>query len=208
MGATKSSNKVTKKRNWGFILYPDSAPSDWFEQLEKTGLPCCVSPLHDKDINEGTNEPKKAHHHVILCYSGPTSYNVVKCLTDKLNQPIPQALESVKGAYAYLTHENNPEKAHYDKKDITYINGFDISDFADMSKSELTRLIRDIHQIIIDENIIEYSDLLDFLMYNDDSNELYSVAYSHTILFNSYISSRRHKQGGEHTEIENNGGNR
>lgn len=133
---------------------------------------------------------------------------MVKGLTDKLNQPIPQPLESVKGAFDYLTHENNPEKAHYNKKDITYINGFDIADFADMSKSELTRLIREIHQIILAEDIIEYSDLLDWLMENDDSNELYSVAYSHTILFNSYISSRRHKQGGERTEIENNGGNR
>lgn len=205
MSENKSSAKVTKKRNWGFILYPESAPSDWREQLVKTGLPCCISPLHDKDINEGTNEPKKAHHHVILCYSGPTSYNVVKGLTDKLNQPIPQPLESVKGAYAYLTHDNNPEKAQYSKKDIEYINGFDIADFADMSKSELTRLIRQVQQIIIGNDITEYSDLLDWLMENDDSNELYAVAYSHTILFNSYISSRRHKKGGDRTEVNVNG---
>ena len=208
MSEKKSSNKVTKKRNWAFILYPESAPKDWRDQLVKTGLPICISPLHNKDINEGTNEPKKAHHHVIMCYSGPTSYNVVKGLTDKLNCPIPQPLESVKGAYDYLTHENNPEKAHYDKKEISYINGFDIADFADMSKSELTRLIRDIHNIIITNDIVEYSDLLDWLMINDDSNELYAVAYSHTILFNSYISSRRHKKGGDRTEIEHNGGSR
>lgn len=206
MSETKSSTKITKKRNWAFILYPESAPSDWKQLLIKTGLPCCVSPLHDKDINETTNEPKKPHYHVILCYSGPTSFNVVKALTEQLNQPIPQALESVKGAYKYLTHENNPEKAQYDKNDITYLNGFDISDYADMTKAELTRLIRDIHQIIIDNDFLEYSDLLDWLMYNDESNELYSVAYSHTILFNSYISSKRHKQGGERTEVENNGG--
>lgn len=208
MSAQKSSSKVTKKRNWAFILYPESAPENWREELVKTGLPICVSPLHDKDINEGTNEPKKPHHHVIMCYSGPTSYNVVKGLTDKLNQPIPQPLESVKGAFDYLTHENNPEKAHYNKKDISYINGFDIADFADMSKSELTRLIREIHTIIQAEDIIEYSDLLDWLMENDDSNELYSVAYSHTILFNSYISSRRHKKGGDRTEVEHNGGSK
>ena len=203
-----SEKKATKKRNWTFVLYPESAPADWLDRLEKTGLPCCVSPLHDKDINEGTNEPKKAHHHVIMCYPGPTTYNAVKAFTDSLNQPIPQPLESVKGAYLYLTHENNPEKAHYEKKDITYINGFDIADFADMSKSELNRLIKLIHEIIKAEDIIEYADLLDWLLVNDDSNELYAVACTHTILFNSYISSRRHKQGGDRTEVDINGGNK
>ena len=42
------------------------------------------------------NTPKKPHYHVILTYSGPTSYNVVKALTDGFNQPIPQALEQVR----------------------------------------------------------------------------------------------------------------
>ena len=43
----------------------------------KTGLQCAISPLHDKDMNPD-NTPKKPHYHVILTYSGPTSYNVVK----------------------------------------------------------------------------------------------------------------------------------
>ena len=47
-----------KKRNWTFVLYPESAPSDWIEQLKLSGLMCAVSPLHDKDVNP-TGEPKK-----------------------------------------------------------------------------------------------------------------------------------------------------
>ena len=88
--------KNIKKRNWAFVLYPESAPADWREQLQKTGLQCAISPLHDKDMNPD-NTPKKPHYHVILTYSGPTSYNVVKALTDGFNQPIPQALEQVRG---------------------------------------------------------------------------------------------------------------
>lgn len=61
-----------KKRYWAFVLYPESAPENWKEILQQTGLSCCVSPLHDKDINP-TGEPKKAHYHIILCYSGPTT---------------------------------------------------------------------------------------------------------------------------------------
>ena len=106
--------KNIKKRNWAFVLYPESAPADWREQLQKTGLQCAISPLHDKDMNPD-NTPKKPHYHVILTYSGPTSYNVVKALTDGFNQPIPQALEQVRGYYRYLTHKDNPEKAQYDE---------------------------------------------------------------------------------------------
>ena len=63
-----------KKRNWAFFVWPDSAPEDWREQLQKTGLQCAVSPLHDKDVNEGTGEVKKAHWHVIrLATSGCTT---------------------------------------------------------------------------------------------------------------------------------------
>lgn len=120
--------KNIKKRNWAFVLYPESAPADWREQLQKTGLQCAISPLHDKDMNPD-NTPKKPHYHVILTYSGPTSYNVVKALTDGFNQPIPQALEQVRGYYRYLTHKDNPEKAQYDEREIKTINGFNIADF-------------------------------------------------------------------------------
>ena len=63
-----------KKRNWTFLVYPESAPADWVSKLQATGLPVAISPLHDKDINPD-GELKKAHYHVIVCYSGPT-YNV------------------------------------------------------------------------------------------------------------------------------------
>ena len=45
---------MNKKRYWAFVLYPESAPKNWKEILQQTGLSCCVSPLHDKDIDEGT----------------------------------------------------------------------------------------------------------------------------------------------------------
>ena len=63
-----------KKRYWAFVLYPESAPSDWRDIIQMTGLPFAVSPLHDKDLN-ADNTIKKAHYHIILCYPGPTTYN-------------------------------------------------------------------------------------------------------------------------------------
>ena len=163
--SNKSKNNV-KKRNWAFLLYPESAPADWLEQLQLTGLQCAISPLHDLDINP-TGEPKKAHYHIILCYSGPTSYNVVKQLTDSLNKPIPQALEQVRGYYRYLTHKDNPEKAQYDDNDIKTINGFNIADYVELSKSEVIQIKSELQQLIINLNLLEYCDFMDYLLEND-----------------------------------------
>ena len=194
MNKKKSTNNCkinVKKRNWAFVLYPESAPADWMERLQLTGLQCAVSPLHDCDLNP-TGEPKKAHYHIILCYSGPTSYNVVKQLTDSLNQPIPQALEQVRGYYRYLTHKDNPEKAQYNDADILTINGFNIADYVELTKSEVIEVKKSLQQLIIHLDLFEYSDFMDYLLENDLSLE-YDVASSNTYFFEKYISSRRNK---------------
>lgn len=192
---TKNSSKCNvKKRHWTFVLYPESAPSDWRDILQKTGLQVCISPLHDKDINP-TGEVKKAHYHLILCYSGPTSYNVVKSITDRLNQPIPQPIEQVRGVYRYLTHKDNPEKYQYSDCDISVLNGFNIIDYSDYTRSEIEAYKRFVLSYIRDNDILEYSDLLDALYDSALFDEL-SIASSNTLLFNSYIRSRRHQRNG------------
>lgn len=185
------SGRNVKKRNWVFLVYPDSAPSDWVSVLQSTGLSCAISPLHDRDVNP-TGEPKKPHYHVIACYSGPTSYNVVKSLTDGLNAPIPQPLEQVRGYYRYLTHKDNPEKAQYCESDICCLNGFDLADFCELSKSEVLAYKKELQILIRNLDILEYSDFMDYLQDNDLFT-LYDIASSNTYFFEKYISSRRNK---------------
>lgn len=185
-------DRKVKKRNWAMVLYPDSAPDNWIELLQKTGLQSAVSPLHDKDLDP-TGEPKKAHYHIILCYSGPTSYTVVKSLCDSLNQPIPQALEQVRGYYRYLTHLDNPEKYQYDALGIKTINGFNIIDFVELTKSEVLRIKKELQGFIRSENIVEYADLMDFLQ-DGLNTDYYDVASCNTYFFEKYITSRRNKQ--------------
>ena len=184
------AEKNVKKRNWAFVLYPESAPADWREQLQKTGLPCAISPLHDRDVN-ADGEPKKPHYHVMIFYQGPTSYNVVKRLTDGLNQPIPQVVEQVRGYYRYLTHMDNPEKAQYPASGIRTLNGFDIGDFVDMTKSEVTKVLRALMDYIRENDLMEYADLMDMTMCEGVPPEWFDVASSHTLFFTGYLKSRR-----------------
>ena len=183
--------KNVKKRNWVCIIYPESAPKDWREQLQQTGLPCAVSPLHDRDLDDD-NAPIKPHYHVMLAFNSPTSYNVVKRLTDRLNQPAPKELETLKGYYNYLTHKNAPDKAQYDEKDITTINGFNIADYVELTRQEVLQIKKNIHLLIQEKGFTEYSELMDYLLKNDMTSE-YDIASNNTLFFSRYITSLRHR---------------
>lgn len=190
------ADKKVKKRHWAFVAYPESLPENWIDVLKQSGLKVAISPLHDRDTNP-TGEPKKPHYHVIVSYEGPTTFKNVEGLTMRLNQPIPQPLEQVRGYYRYLTHKDNPEKAQYDEKDIQTLNGFAIQDFVEMTKSEVNKRIREIMTLIRDNGILEYSDLLEILQDGGDGMaELFDVANSHTLLFTAYLRSKRYKATG------------
>ncbi len=180
---------MQKKRNWGAVVYPESAPDDWKEILKLKGVTFAVSPLHDSDINP-TGEKKKEHYHIIMCFSGPTSANVVNEIMNELNQPIAIPLESVRGYYRYFTHKDNPEKFQYDERNIELYNGFDVSDV--LNAFEVFQCLKQVQMLVLEHEFLEYSDLMDFLVSNDFM-ELWNVACSHTLFLNSYITSKRHK---------------
>lgn len=182
---------LVKARYWSLIVYPDSAPANWIEQLQFTGLPFCISPLHDKDTNPD-GEVKKAHWHVILCYGGPTTYNnVKKSIADKLNAASPKYLQSVKGMYRYFTHQDNPEKYQYDKKDIQCFGGFSIDDYAEMTMSEEDRIATSIEEIIFTQQITELYELYVFLKENNLTEQKMYLR-KHTYFFDKLITSLRH----------------
>ena len=194
--ATKDKNAtesvIVKARYWSFVCYPDSAPADWTDRLQMTGLPFCVSPLHDKDMNpDGT--PKKAHYHVIICYGGPTTFSNVKSkITEPLGQPHPQYLQSVKGMYRYLTHEDNPEKYHYDTKDIRHF-AFSLADYETYSITDEDRCFDALEEIIESAEITELCELRNFL--NDNGLiELKSFLRRNTYYIKELLASFRHSE--------------
>lgn len=189
------AQKIVKKRTWAMIVYPDSAPSDWMERLSTSGVRGAISPLHDQDVNgelgpDGSPEKKKPHYHVILCYDGPTTYNAVNAVAESLNTVHPQPLESVRGAYRYLTHEDNPEKAHYNAEDIVCFGGFNPLDYVEMTKSEVLEIKRKLIRMIRDMRLTEYGALVLLLEESDMVPEL-EIAVNNTVFFRGFIESMR-----------------
>lgn len=197
---SEKSNKNLKGRNWVCVIYPESLPKDFEKIIQLSGLKCALSPLHDKDLN-ADDEEKKAHYHLIFCWdNGSTTFNNAKLFTESLNGTIPQLLHNVRGYYRYFTHKDNPEKYQYDEKDIKVFNGFDIRDYCTPTSAEISQMKQEIINYINNNDITEYCDLLDCLRL-DCLLELFDCASSNTLLFNTYLTSKRNKKITMRTEI-------
>lgn len=116
-----------RKRNWVFVVYPESAPENWREVLREMLVPGFISPLHDSDAN-ADGEQKKPHWHILLTFKGVKTYEQVKEITDKLNAPAPQECKDVRAYARYLCHMDNPEKAQYSPADVESMGGADYLD--------------------------------------------------------------------------------
>lgn len=183
---------MEKSRYWAFILYPESAIENWKDVLQETGLKIAISPLHDSDENPDHTK-KKSHYHIMMIWeTGTTTYNIAKKVCDLVGGTIPKRVMSVVGMYRYFTHTDNPEKYQYSEKDIICLNGFDISDINPMTSSQKIAIKRQLQRIIIERHILEYSDLMDYLLEIDET-DFYEVASNQTLFFDRYISSRRNK---------------
>lgn len=113
-------------RNWGAIVYPESAPEGWQDILKTLKVDGFISPLHDKDVNPSTGAPKKAHYHVLLMFPTMKTFAQASEVWQQIGAvPDRISVQSVRGNARYLVHLDNPEKFQYDKRDIVQLGGAD-----------------------------------------------------------------------------------
>lgn len=173
-----------KGRHFAFVVYPESAPEDWIEQLKQTGLAFVVSPLHDKDIN-ADNTPKKAHYHVIVSWGNSTTYRSARGLCDTLKCPIPQVLKNCNGMYRYLTHKDNPDKYQYKEQPKCY-NGW----VRPLDNADVENIKKEIWKMVYTEDCQEYGELT--MVCEERGAEYFEIASKHTIFFKAVCDGYRH----------------
>ena len=178
--------KDGRSRNWLLVVYPESAPEDWVQQLESLGCMFVRSPLHDKDKNaDGT--PKKPHWHLLLSWRGKKSYEQILLVSKCLNSPIPQRCHDTRGAVRYMLHLDNPEKAPYAREDLLAGGGFDLDSALKLTTSEEGAILTAIEQFLFDNEIKEYADLV------RSAKEEWRFTIRHnTLHLNALIRSIRH----------------
>lgn len=122
--AKYDAKRAGRTRNFTTIVYPESAPSDWIEQLESLFIPALISPLHDSDVNP-TGEQKKPHYHVILMFDNVKTLAQAKEICESFGGVGCEKVNSLRGVARYLCHLDNPDKFRYDEKDIRQFGGVD-----------------------------------------------------------------------------------
>ena len=179
--------KNTKARYFSFIIYPESIPTDWRVCLEKLGLAMAISPLHDCDEKKDSKtwddnndlivngkHYKKPHYHVLYIAKNPvTTESVRKKIKRALGVKSVSHIEivgSVENMFKYLTHESKDAVAKnkhvYAKKDIVYLNDFDIDRYIVLDENQKRELRNNLLDMIRKEHIVNVIHLFDFIEKN------------------------------------------
>lgn len=175
-----TEHKIAKSRSWSIIVYPESTPKDWREILDNEHIEWVESPLHDKDTNPD-GEIKKAHWHILLIYDGPTTFNNVLGLAEKLNAPIPQKVASARGLVRYMIHMDNPEKYQYDRSEIVGHGGVDIESFFNLTATNRLDVLKEISLYIKENQVTSFADLVFYAIENND--DWFNVIANYNTLF-------------------------
>lgn len=175
-------------RDFATIVYPESAPKNWREILSDLHVQALVSPLHNRDEQEGGGI-KKEHYHVQLYFNGKKSLDHVMELVSKFGGVGCIKLESKSGYARYLTHMDNPEKAQYKATDVRCYGGADYQKWA-LLDNDVMMYIPEIMDFIDQKDIRSFYVLCKYASMAR-ADWLKVLATRNTLFFKEYIKSRK-----------------
>ena len=187
----KGKKSDGRTRNWTIVFYPESAPNDWWQVIEELHTPALLSPLHEDDKNADGSK-KKPHYHLLLMFDGVKTYEQVSEICEKLNAPIPQRVQSLKGAARYLIHMDNPEKAQYKQSEIAAFAGADVAKLLKPTASDRYALINEMREFIVEYNLTEFFELFDYAATNRPDDWLPLLCDNSAYVLGQYLKSRRY----------------
>lgn len=190
-----------RTRNWTIIVYPESAPENWKDILDSYHIGWLCSPLHDKDVNPD-GDLKKAHWHVVLVFENKKSFAQIKEIADRINSPIPQKVEGIRGMVRYLIHLDNPEKYQYSKDDIENHGVYDIERYFKNSSTDRQTLI-EIVNYIRQEHITSFSTLTYYAIDTENEDWFDTLSQRSTIFLREVIQGEYHKQKKLQSKLSN-----
>lgn len=188
MATKKSSSGSGRTRNYGTVVYPESAPQDWMNILGEYCIPCFVSPLHDKDVDPG-KQPKKPHYHVMLMFDGVKTVDQAKEIFDSIGGVGCEIVQSVRGYARYLCHLDNPEKYQYSLDDVHCFGGADYPATIGLPTDKY-KAIGEMIDFCEDNDITSYADLLQWCRFNR-MDWFRVLCDSGTFVMREYLKSKR-----------------
>lgn len=163
----------TRAKYWVAVLYPESMVENWQEKiydLLQVPFSYCI---HDKDL-DNDNESRKVHIHLILAFSNTTTYNHALKVYQKL-QPscsICKQVINIRYMYNYLIHDTESckksNKHKYSIEERINGNNFDIGSYEQISLEEKRKMVIELADFIVNNNIMNFSDFYIFAIQKFD----------------------------------------
>jgi len=187
------------------VVYPDSAPENWTQLLEDSLGMWLISPLHEPDPEEdqesGAIKTKKPHYHVMYFHGSPISCEYARNIFAEFPFLIMPpgdryfSVGSVRNLTRYFVHLDQPEKQQWAEKPfelLTALNGFPLDLERELTRADKRELKKSILAYVQDNNVMEYSELIDALMH-EGAWEMFDYATDHCTMFQHYLMSVRKK---------------
>lgn len=199
----KKSRGAGRTRVFAAVVYPDSSPQDWQERLTQEHVSAFISPLHDRDENpDGT--AKKEHWHLMLMFEGVKSQDQVDALLDRVLGPNRvkhyENVNSTRGYARYLCHLDNPEKAQYDKADVTALCGADYAEIISLPSDDWD-VLDQIFDYIEDNKVRYYAQFMRYCRKERrDWWKLLMARYSYVVI--NYMKSEVQRARDERDELD------
>ena len=192
---------ATKARFFTGLIYEDSAPSDYEQQLKDSLRQYLLSPWHTpdpvEDLETGALKTLKRHRHVMYCHGNSVSPKAVRELMPEWMVLPPSNDAFMVGSYRnlsrYFVHLDQPEKEQFAGKpetNLTVLNNFPLDLSKELTKSERRQLKIQLWNFCRQNTITEYCELMDTL---GDMQEwdMFELAFDSQSKIEGYIRSHR-----------------
>lgn len=181
----------TRTRNYATVVYPESAPKNWMEIVSDLKVETIISPLHDSDVNP-TGEPKKPHYHVMIMWESVKTKEQAMEIFKSFGGVGCEAVNSVRGMARYFCHLDNPEKFQYPEENVITYGGADYFKLIGLAVDKY-KAIREMIEFCIENSIVEYSDLMEYCMLNNEG-WFRVLCDNGSVAMQNYLRSKRHKK--------------
>lgn len=182
-----AKRKGLRTRNWATVVYPDSAPDGWLSRLEESCVAAFVSPLHNRDMENGV--AKKEHFHVLVMYDNPVMPEQFDELRERIGGVGHLKVESLRGQARYLCHMDSPDKAQYNSAEVIQLGGVDYLQ-ACSSGSDRKKAIKEMMDYCDETGTYSYAELMQYAATHNA--EWFEALVTHsTYVMVTYLKARR-----------------
>lgn len=184
--------------NYCCIFYPESVYPDWKNRIGECLVDCFVSPLHAPTNSDREEDQRKPHYHALFMFPSKKSEDQVKeilnyCFGSYAFNYDRCKVPSARNYARYLLHLDQPDKEQF-KDGYKAVLEYGTKSYKDVIESSKYRylIIKRLIDIVNEYGFIEYGDLVDFCVSNDEEGFM-ALADNCSYFLDCYIKSKRRK---------------